>query len=230
MRHHLFGVARLAVAVAVLSGVAACGGGAEDPKTPASKDSKADMTPLDELKGIPADLDADVAALTKPTDDIQSAMDDLGALPKKHGLAAADIMGMAKGTFDNGKVDVKLNGDASAAAKADVEAALTKLNNAVIALKATPEKIAALTTKVATLTAKVPLLASKVTASATVTASNPFGNADAKAKAKADLDSVKQVQADVMKSVSGVQAKLAGIPAMATGALAKVSASFAAGS
>jgi len=40
---------------------------------------------------------------------------------------------------------------------------------------------------------------------------------------------VKQVQADAMKSINDVQAKLAGIPAIATRALAKASASFAAG-
>jgi hypothetical protein len=227
MRHYVS-----AFAVAIVCGVTAltaCGGNSEDPKTPASKDAKANLEPMDELKGIPGELDAEVAALTKPVDDLQAAIDEIGALPKKHGLAAADVMGMAKGTFENGKVDVKLNGDVSAAAKADVEAALNKLSASVTALKATPDKVAALTTKVATLTAKVPALASKVTASATVTASDPFGNADAKAKAKADLDGVSKVQADVMKSVSGVQSKLAGIPAMATSAMAKASASFAAG-
>jgi hypothetical protein len=184
---------------------------------------------MDELKGIPAELDAEVAALTKPVDDLQAAVDEIGALPKKHGLAAADLMAMAKGTFENGKVEVKLNADVSAAAKADVEASLNKLAGAVTALKATPDKVAALTTKVASLTAKVPVLASKVTASATVTASNPFGNAEAKAKAKADMDGVSKVQADVMKSVSGMQEKIAGIPAMATKALAKASASFSGG-
>lgn len=230
MRHVMsaFSVAVLC-GVTALTSLTACGGGGEEPKTPASKDAKANLEPMDELKGIPGELDAEVAALTKPIDDLQAAIDEVGALPKKHGLAAADIMGMAKGTFESGKVEVKLNGDVSAAAKADVEATLNKLNASVTALKATPEKVAALTTKVGALTAKVPVLASKVTASATVTASNPFGSADAKAKAKADMDGVQKVQADVMKSVSGMQAKIAGIPAMATSALAKASASFSGG-
>jgi hypothetical protein len=90
---------------------------------------------------------------------------------------------MAKGTFENGKVELNLN-----------------------------------------------VLASKVTASATVTASSPFGDADTKAKAKADLESIKTIQANVMRTVSGAQAKLADIPATATSVLAKASASFASGS
>jgi hypothetical protein len=99
----------------------------------------------------------------------------------------------------------------------------------VTALKETPAKVASLTSKVVAATAKVPVLASKVTATATVAASSPFGSADSKAKGKADLDSVKTVQADLSKSISDVQAKIAGIPAMATTALAKASASIAAG-
>ena len=222
------------LAISILSGLtflAGCGGGAasgEDPKTPGAKAS-IELSAMDELKAIPTDLTAEVAALTKPIDDIQAAIDELGALPKKHGLAASELMAMAKGTFDNGKVEVKLKADVSAEAKADVEASLKKLSGAVTALKATPEKVAALTTRLATATAKVPLLASKVTATATAASANPFGSADAKAKGTADLASVKQVQADAMKSISDVQAKLAGIPAIATSALAKASASFTAG-
>jgi tRNA A22 N-methylase len=58
--------------------------------------------------------------------------------------------------------------------------------------------------------------------------SNPFGDASAKAKAKADLDAVKSVQADVTKAIEGVQGKVGTIPGMATDALAKLTASFAA--
>lgn len=219
------------LAISILSGftlIAACGGGAasgEDPKSPSAKAS-IDLTPMDELKAIPVDLNTEVAALTKPVDDIQAAIDEIGALPKKHGLAAAEIMGMAKGTFESGKVELKLKADVGAEAKADVEASLKKLAGAVTALKQTPDRVAALTTKIAAATAKVPVLASKVTATATAASANPFGSADAKAKGTADLASVKQVQADAMKSISDVQAKLAGIPAIATTALAKASASF----
>jgi len=222
------------LAISLFSGLTflvACGGGAasgEDPKSPSAKAS-IDVSPMDELKAIPVDLNAEVAALTKPVDDMQAAIDELGALPKKHGLAAAEIMGMAKGTFDNGKVDLKLKADVGAEAKADVEASLKKLAGAVTALRATPDKVASLTTKIASATAKVPVLASKITATATAASSNPFGSADAKAKGTADLANVKQVQADAMKSISDVQAKLAGIPAIATKALAKASASFTAG-
>ena len=227
MRKNLF-------AISILAGLAflvGCGSGAAkggDPKSPSAKAS-VELAPMDELKAIPANLDAEVAALTKPVDDIQTAIDEIGALPKKHGLAAAEIMGMAKATFDSGRVELKLKADVGADAKADVEASLKKLAGAVVALKSTPDRIAALTTKMTTTMAKVPVLASKVTATATAASANPFGSADAKAKGTADLANVKQVQEDAMKSIRDVQAKLGGIPAIATKALAKASASFVAG-
>jgi len=224
MRRSLLVLSSLVLGLSVI----ACGGGSEEPKTPADKAS-AQVSPMEELQAIPKDLDAEVASLTKPVDDVQSIIDDLGAFPKKHGMAAADVMGMAKATFDNGKVEVNLKADVAAEAKAELEALLKRLNDTVIALKATPDKVAALTAKATTAAAKVPVLATKVSSSASVTVANPFGSADAKAKAQAEIDSVQKVQADTSKSISDLQAKVTGIPQMATAALAKLTASFAAG-
>jgi hypothetical protein len=184
---------------------------------------------MEELKSIPKELDAEVASVTKPVDDVQSIIDDLGKLPKKYGLAAGEVMSMAKATFDSGKVELTFKGDVSAEAKAEVEGLLNRLNTTVTALKETPNKVTSLTAKVSAATAKIPLLATKVTTSATATASNPFGSADAKAKANAELASVKQVQADITKSVEDVQGKISELPGMATGALAKLTTAFSAG-
>ncbi|MBX3200440.1 MAG: hypothetical protein KF850_14800 [Labilithrix sp.] len=224
MRRSLLVLSSLVLGLSVI----ACGGGSEEPKTPADKAS-APVSPMEELKAIPADLDAEVASLTKPIDDVQSIIDELGAFPKKHGLAAADVMGMAKATFDSGKVEMNLKADVAAEAAAELEVLLKRLNDTVIALKATPDHVAALTAKATAATAKVPLLATKVSSSASVTVANPFGSAEDKAKAQAEIDGVKQVQADTSKSISDVQAKVTGIPQMATAALAKLTASFAAG-
>ena len=97
MRRSLLVLSSLVLGLSVI----ACGGGSEEPKTPADKAS-AQVTPMEELKAIPKDLDAEVASLTKPIDDVQSIIDDLGAFPKKHGMAAADVMGMAKATCPTG--------------------------------------------------------------------------------------------------------------------------------
>lgn len=205
----------------------ACGGGSSDAKSADS--AKASLPPIDELKSIPSDLNADVADLTKPIDDTQTVIDEIGALPKKYGFTAADMAAMCKATINNGSVDVKFSTDVGADAQADVKAELVKLKGIIDGLKATPDKVMALGKKVAADTAKVPLLAGQVTTQASLNASNPLGSADSKAKAKADLDTVKQVQGDVTKSISDVQAKITGIPTMATGALAKITATLTGG-
>ncbi len=216
----------LVLGVSILS--VACGGSGSDSKTGAS--AKADLTPLQELQSIPTDLNADVADLTKPIDDSQAVMDQISALPKKYNITAGDMAAMCKATMNDGTVDVKVNGDVSADAKAEITAALTKLKEVVSGLKATPDKVVALGKKAVVDTAKVPVLATRVTTEASINASSPFGSADSKAKAKADLDSVKQVQADVSKSISDVQAKITGIPAQATGVLGKLTTTLAGGS
>ena len=205
----------------------ACGGGNKEAAS--AESTKADLGPLDELRAIPGDLDVEVKSLTKPIDDTQAVIDKLTSIPKRYGISAGEMAAMAKGTLDNGKVEVKVNGNLAADARAEIEAALKQLGEIVAALKSTPDKVAALTTKLATITAKVPVLATKVSASASATMANPFGNAEGKATAKADTESLEKVKADVNKSVSDTQAKITGIPAMAAGALGKLTASLAGG-
>lgn len=227
MRLSLAAASLLALSLAACAGSNASGEGAQTATTKASLE----VAPIEELKAIPQDLDADVKALTKPVDEVQSILDDLQALPKKYKLTKAQLMGMAKASFDNGKVEMSLDGSAKLTdeAKAEIEGVLKRLVAVVADLKATPDKVAALTKKAVAVTARVPVLATKVTASATATVSNPFAGAESKAKAQAEIDSVQKIQADVSKSVSDVQAKVTGIPEMATKALAKITATITTG-
>ena len=193
--------------------------------------TKADLSPIDELKAIPDDLNASVAEIMQPIDDSQSVIDQITSLPKRYNLNAKDVMGMAQASFTSGQVTVNFDASAQVAddAKAEVTKVMTKLTRIVTGLKATPDKVAALTQKLVTVTAKVPVLATRVTSEATITTSNPLASADAKAKAQANIDGVKDIQATVKKSISDTQAKITGIPAMATGALGKLTAAFAGG-
>jgi len=215
------------VVVSLVLGLAstqiACGGGAGSAKV---SSANVEQSPMEELESIPKDIEKDIADLQKPIDEAQQVADEIGNLPKKHHISAGDMAAMSKATFDNGKVEVKINGDVSAEAKAEVEATLKKLAHVVAELKATPAKVAALTEKLVKSTAKVPVLAAKVTSGATLTATNPFGSADSKAKANAEIAGVGKVQADVSKAIGDAQSKVTSIPGMATGALTKLGASF----
>lgn len=201
----------------------ACGGGAGNTKV---SSAQVELSPMEELQAIPKDIEKDIADLQKPIDEAQQVADEIGALPKKHHISAGDMAAMSKATFDNGKVEVKVNGDVSAEAKAEIEATLKKLAHVVAELKATPAKVAALGEKLVKKTAELPVLATKVTSTATVTATNPFSSGESKAKANADIAAVGKVQGDVTKAISDAQSKVTSIPGMATGALGKLGASF----
>jgi hypothetical protein len=214
--------------LSALLGVALMVSACEEAKSPDSvdKDESSSQSPMEELQAIPVELNAQVANLTKPIDDVQKVIDQLTSIPKRYGINAADMMAMAKATVESGEINVTVSDDMSEEARAEIETALKTLKGAVAALKATPDSVASLMSRIAARTAEVPALAAKVTVSATAAAANPFAAADTKAEAQADVQKVKQVAADVMKVVSNAQAKIVGIPAMATVAMTKLMAAL----
>lgn len=214
----------LSAVVVGLALVTGCGGGA---KAGGAKSAKVEVSPMDELKAIPKDLDGEIAALTKPIDEVQIIIDDVTSIPKRHGVSASDMAAMSKMAFDTGTVKFKASTEVSAEAQKEIETALARLAAVATALKATPSKVVSLGKRIVMSSAKLPLLAGQVTTQASLVAANPFGGADEKAKAKADIQGVTQVRADVTKSLSEAEAKIVGLPAMATSALGKLGASFA---
>ncbi len=202
-----------------------CGGSEPEPKTAA----KVAVPPMEQLKNISAELKAGAADLTKPIDQLQAILDSLALLPERHGLTLADVLGMASATLQSGKVTLNANVDVSAAAKEELETLLARLNELVIELKRTPEKVATLTKKIAEDTALVPVLAGQVTFLASTTAMNPFVAAEVRAKAQADAADLQRIQKEVTDTISETENKVMGVPAMATNALAKLEASLMGG-
>lgn len=220
---------RLQLVIGVIVAVGAlsvgCGGSDPQPKTAAA----VEVPPMQQLKSISTELKAGAADLTKPIDQVQAILDDLARMPEKYGLTLGDVLGMAKATLDSGKVALSVSVDVGAEAKAELQTLLTRLNEVVIEIKRTPEKIATLTKQIAEDTALLPVLASRVTFSASTTSLNPFVSAELRAQAQADVADLKIVQKDVNDTISQTQAKIASVPGMAADALAKLEASFLSG-
>lgn len=202
-----------------------CGGSEPQTKTAA----EVEITPMQHLKSMSSELKAGAEDLTKPIDQVQAILDDLARLPERHGLTLGDVMGMAKATLDSGKVALSVSVDIGAEAKAELETLLTRLNDVVLELKRTPEKVATLTRKIAEDTALLPVLASRVTITASATSINPFVSAEIRAQAQADVAQLQLVQQEVNATINSTQAKIMGIPSMATSALAKLEASLLSG-
>lgn len=215
----------LAVAAASTITVTGCGGGKA--KGDASAPEK---SAIDELKGIPAELDAEVQKLMAPIDGLQAMMDQFSNLPKKLGLNSKDFLALVKGTLDGtAQVANAPVANLDAAAKAELDTFLAQVKQFKEDLSAVPERVASLTATCTALTGKVTMLATQVTTEASVVAANPFAAADAKKKAQDDAAAVAGIQQDVANRISATQQKITGIPGMATEALAKFTAALAGG-
>jgi hypothetical protein len=205
--------------------VAACGGGKGEAKT--SANAQVDVPAMDQLKGISVDLQANLAALMAPINEVDALIEQVTSMPQRLGVNAKALLGMAKATVDGGQVAISADFSADAAVRAEVEGVIMRLKAIVDGIKAIPQNAQALTVKAGSAMVAVPALGAKVTAESTMKVNNPFGKPEEKMRAQADLQSLAQVQADVQGTIQQVQQQVMGLPAMATGALAKLAAAFA---
>ena len=217
----------------------ACGGGSADGKPAEGAEGQqggdSGKPPAEQLKAMTDDIQKAVDDLLSPIDKADAAIDAVANLPK-------DLKGVIKG---KAKLDVKklgalatkvMNGEdapiaelgleAEAEAKAKVEDAFNKLKDVVKSIKETDEKAKALAEKIKTTLVSVPGLVTKVAAEATLTLKNPLKGADAKAKAQADLDTVKGIGEGFMKKAEEWQKKIVELPARAKAASEKMAKSF----
>jgi len=204
------------------SSVYVAGCGAKDPNS--AQDAKSDLSPTDQVRATVEDLSKQVDAIAQPVTDVDDVVTTLQQLPKKYGIKPADLKVMAKGAFDGG--DITLSASIDPAAKDDVMALLTKVKGIGTGLKTTPDKVTALLAQLPPTMAKVPVLLGKASASLTAKASNPFGSADDKAKAKAELAGLDQLKTDTMKKFDDIKAKVTGLPSQASQAMAKITAAL----
>jgi flagellar motor switch/type III secretory pathway protein FliN len=230
LRNQKHGAVGVGVVLLGAIALAGCAESNEEALSPDSADvAENNRSPIEQLQAIPTELQAEIDALNQPITDIQSLIDQLTSIPERHGMDVADMVAIAKASLKTGTVQFDERTNLSQEAQTEIKDALKKLRNAVAGLKATPSKVTALIGKLPELSAQSLALAAKVTATATVTAANPFAGDSEKAKAKADIENVKQVQQDVLKVISEAQAKVVGLPGLATGALVKLRASLMGG-
>jgi hypothetical protein len=209
--------------------VAACGGSKGKGDANASGEAEVQLSGIQKLEKLSANLQAGVDQLMQPITDTQWVIDEITSLPARLNLDAGSLLGMAKATMDSGTISISADLNLAAEAQAEVQALLEKIQAIVAGLKATPERVQALTVQAGAAIAQVPVLATGISTAAQAKLANPLASAESKAQAQADLSAVVNVQASVEAQIQDVQNKIVGIPAMATEALAKLAASFAGG-
>jgi uncharacterized coiled-coil DUF342 family protein len=217
----------------------ACGGGSADGKPAEGAEGQqggdSGKPPAEQLKAMSEDIQKAVDDLLSPIDKADAAIEAVANLPKE---LKATIKGKAKldpkklgaaaqkivNGEDPGVADLGL--EAEAEAKAKVEDAFNKLKDVVKAIKETDEKAKALGEKIKGAIVSVPGLATKVIAEATLVIKNPLKGADAKAKAQADMDTVKGIADGFVKKAEEWQKKIVELPARAKAASEKMAKSF----
>jgi hypothetical protein len=215
----------LGLTVLVFALAAACGGKKGDAKS--GDDAKDNRPAIEQLKGLSVDLQGQLDALMAPINEVDALVNQITSMPQRLNLNASELMGMFKATAEGGQVQLSANIEADAMAKAEVEGVLAKLKGIVDGLKAIPQNTQALAAKAGEAILKVPALGVAAQSELTVKVSNPFAKPEEKAQAQADLNSLAQIQADVQGTIQSVQQKVMELPALATSALAKLTASFA---
>ena len=216
-----------ALSMAIL--VAACGGGKGGAGASGQAQAKADLSAMDQLKGLSADLQGRLDALMAPINEVDYMVSYLADMPARLGVDARSLLASARSTMDTGQISLSADLTSDAAVRAEIENVLARLRWIVGGLLAIPDNAKALATKAGQALVELPVLATRVTAEANVKIANPFAKPEAKAQAQADIQSLAQVQASVQKQIQDVQAKIMGLPALGTKALAKLTASFARG-
>lgn len=215
------------MSVLLFIALAACGGSKAEGDT--AGEAKVELSGIQKLEKLSADLQAGVDQLMQPITDTQWVVDQVTSLPARLNLDAKSLLGMAKATMDSGSISISADLNLAAEAQAEVQALLERIQAIVAGLQATPERVKILTAQAGAAIAQVPVLAMGITTSAQAKLANPLASAESKAQAQADLSAVVNVQAGVEAQIQDVQNKIMGIPALATEALAKLAASFAGG-
>ncbi|HVY47389.1 MAG TPA: hypothetical protein VHB21_15985, partial [Minicystis sp.] len=198
--------------------------GCGDKDAASGGDAAGDKSPLDELKAMNDDIQKQIDGLLQPVNDVDDIVKQVDELPKKHTkVKVADLKSMLKKACDGTDIDAST---VDAEAKDDVVALGAKVKAVCTGLKTTPDKVQALVAGLPAKIAQIPVLVGKAQASLTVKANSPFGNADEKAKAKADLADLEKIKGDTMGKFEDAKKKLTDLPGKAKDATVKLTATL----
>ena len=191
--------------------------------------AEADVDPLEELKSIPTQIQAEVDGVLQPINDIDVVIDQMAAMPGKYNLDAASLTGMVKGSFEGGKAEISADMNVSEEAKAEIQTLLKTAGGIAVGLKELPQRSASATKNIIALGAKAGALVGKLQAKYQAKLSSPFTKAEEKAKIQGELDMVLKLQGDIKATVGDAKSTVMGVPQKGTEALAKITAAFAGG-
>ena len=209
------------MAVLLSSGaLVACGGSQKKGGGSGSDDRSA----YDKLQMLPDELDAELASVTKPIDDVDTMIEQMAAMPEKAKMSKEDFGALIADTLQGKPFKAPANVDAKAAA--ELETFLTNLKGFKESLFSAPENAGALAKKAGETLVKLPALTTQVATEAAAVKANPFASKEDKAKAAQQEAKAKDAEKKAQAKVQEVQQKVGGLPARATTAIGKFTAAL----
>jgi hypothetical protein len=210
----------LLLAVGALPG---CGGSVQ---ASASASSAAGGPPLDRLRAISTNIQAKIDQVTLPLTEASAVSAELAALTSESGLDSAALASAVVSAAQSGVPSFPPGSTASPETQAKVTALGNHLKNAFIGLKQIPDRVAQLGATAASSVAAVPPLVAEIQADSQVALNNPFGSAEEKAKAKANLDGLSKAQADVQLSIEKARESATSLPGKAASTLSALASAI----
>lgn len=201
-------------------------GSTENPDAAAEEDGD----PLEALKGIPDEIQAEVDNVLQPINDVDVVVEQVTTIPTRYNLDAAAITGLAKAKMDaEGNASVEIDLDVTDEARAEIETLLSTLDGIKVGIQELPQRSTQATKNIAALGVKATGLVTQLQTKYQAKLASPFTKAEEKAQIQADLDAVLKLDADIKTIIADAKSTVTGLPAKGTEAMAKLTAAFAGG-
>lgn len=191
----------------------ACGGGGK------SKKGGSEAGAFEQLQAIPADIDAQVAEVTKPVDGVDLMLDQMKVMPNKLKISDEEFGAVITQALRGEALTVP--DSVQGKSRDEFTAFAQKFAGFTSDLVATPKKAEGLVAGLASTTTRIPALATQASTQAAAVLANPLSSKAEKAKAKQQQKDVKTIQKDAQDRVKAAQGKVGDLPQRSVVALNK---------
>lgn len=181
--------------------------------------------PLDELRAIPDQIQAEVDLVLQPINDVDVVLDQLASLPHTLGVAEEPLRGMAaRSVASSDPIAIELDLDTEA--QAEVRAVLLHLQGIAADLRRTSARVESASAELVALGARATALVTTLTTHIQARLSSPSLTANDQAALQAELDLVTTLAGDIEIAVAAAQQSVAALPTKGDQALERLTAAF----
>jgi len=208
--------------VAIVPAGCGGGGGGGSMTPPAAPEYE---NPYDELKDMPAQIDAQIKWVTEPIAEAHAAGAEFKALAAELELSADQITAMGTASFKDGKAEVSADLSIDVEAKAKLEASLAQIVEISASLKTIPKRATKVVMKLGKYPLKVPGMAKKATAH--LKAELDAASGEMKAEISGQITGIADLQAEIIGKAKASVGDVKALPAASADEIKQLGLAFA---